>query len=149
MSLLNFHDSVQAAANCRARDPGDGGLNFFLVSVLVRWYTCTVSGPCTPSGQRLMQMVSSHTRLNVLVACEGRAKDNPRKAGPDSAAMEFPVVSMDWCYLVQKDDAPSLPVFATRDSKSKSIFARGTPGTDIVSRRWSGMSTVLNTRGSR
>ena len=62
----------------------------------------------------------------------GRAKDNAHRSVADVVSREFPVVSMDWCYLGRKEDPHNIPVLVVKDSSSKGTFAHGTPGAVIV-----------------
>ena len=70
-----------------------------------------------------------------------RALDNKHMKVVVTKCREFPVVSMDWCYLGQEGDPKTIPVLVVRDSQSKSTYSHATLGKGIINHEY-GLHTI-------
>ena len=81
-----------------------------------------ITSPHKPS----QTLVDGHNVCHIPYApwCEccvrARALDNKHPKGLVTKCQEFPVITMDWCYLGQEGEPKTIPVLVVRDSKSKS-----------------------------
>ena len=102
-----------------------------------------ITSPTMPS----QKMVDEHNVCHIPYApwCDccvrARALDDKHRKSVVTKCKEFPVVTMDWCYLGQEGDPKTIPVLVVRDSKSKSTYAHATLGKGVIDHEY-GVHTI-------
>ena len=101
------------------------------------------TGPIKPSRKEVEEHMMCHIPYAPWCKCcvAARALEDAHRAHKEEVQREFPVISMDWCFLSQADDPDVIPTLIIRDSQSKSTFAHGTPGKAVHTEEY-GFQTV-------
>ena len=102
-----------------------------------------ISSPKLPSQRLIDEHNVCHIPYEPWCSCcvRARALDNKHMKVVVTKCREFPVVSMDWCYLGQEGDPKTIPVLVVRDSQSKSTYSHATLGKGIINHEY-GLHTI-------